>query len=130
MRGLFPDLPPGARGGQTWFHADTTVDTMPVATVTTVRQMTYTARGTEIRAGVPILRVEASTRLSLTGSVPPGSTGGFTGNGSGTATYFVGPEERFLGGNETVTSTLAISVGMPDPVPVTVKTTRTVSVLQ
>ena len=87
----------------------------------------YTAGGQETIAGMPAMKVEATTRSTTTGTLDSPMTGTMEveGTGAGTSTLFIGANGRLLGVNSssTIDQTLKMSM-VPTPVPV--KTTQTV----
>ncbi|MEP7325823.1 MAG: hypothetical protein ABI836_07745, partial [Gemmatimonadota bacterium] len=91
----------------------------------------YKVTGTENRGGTQALRIETAFSLSQTGEINnAGGTLGVDGTGTGTATYFVTDNGRYLGGTSTVNSDLQITTAqLPEPIPVKATNIATISII-
>ncbi|HET8650487.1 MAG TPA: hypothetical protein VFL95_10620 [Gemmatimonadales bacterium] len=132
VRDLYPSLKLKARQGDQW--ADTLARTrelpggqMSVNTVTT-----YKAAATEQHNGVKALRLDASTAGTLKGEqTTQGQAVQIDGTSSGSGTYYVDPDGRYLGGSRTQDSELHISLaGLPATMPVTIHQQTTITLLK
>ncbi|HEX7024984.1 MAG TPA: hypothetical protein VF187_09220 [Gemmatimonadales bacterium] len=127
INGFFPRIKGGAKAGDRW--TDTTEVSNNTGGNNTLAKVftSYTAGGQETIAGMPAMKVEATTRSTTTGTLDSPMTGTMEveGTGAGTSTLFIGANGRLLGVNSssTIDQTLKMSM-VPTPVPV--KTTQTV----
>lgn len=131
VRDLYPSLKLKARQGDQW--ADTLARTrelpggqMSVNTVTT-----YKAAATEQHNGVKALRLEASTAGTLKGDqTTQGQSVHIEGTSSGSGTYYVASDGRYLGGSRNQDSELRITIAaLPAEMPVTIHQQTTVTLL-
>lgn len=125
---LSPRVKVGTKVGAAW--TDTTDTSNEIASGSmTVRTVTnYKASASEVRDGINTLKVDAASSSALTGE-QGGSN--FEGTGTGTATYYVGPDGRLVASNVASTSTLAVtSPQSADPIPVTIKSTVAVTLVK
>jgi hypothetical protein len=132
VRQLFPPVRPGAKVGDGW--ADTTESSSPGGggTMSVRRVTTYKATGSETRAGVKALRIEAEFTASVNGTQQtPSGPATLQGTGTGKESYFLAPDGRYLGGTSSQTSKLTISGSFaPKPLPVSLTEIFTVSSLR
>jgi len=128
---FFPRTKPGAKVGDTWTDTSETTSDQDGQTLTTRTVTNYSVTGTETRNGARALKIESAFSLSQTGEIQqPGQTLSVEGTGTGTATYFVTQDGRYLGGVSTTNAELQItSANIPAPIPVQVKNAVTVSIL-
>jgi hypothetical protein len=128
---FFPHTRPGAKVGDTWTDTSETTSSQEGQTLTTRTVTNYSVTGTETRNGARALKLETAFSLSQTGEiVQQGQSLSVDGTGTGTATYFVTQDGRYLGGNSTTSAELQITAAsIPAPIPVQVKNTVTVSIL-
>ncbi|HXE58394.1 MAG TPA: hypothetical protein VNK43_10370 [Gemmatimonadales bacterium] len=126
--GFYPRVKRGAKVGDTW------TDTLDLprndeAVAMTTRTVTnYSVTGTESRNGVKALKIEAAFSVAHAGAIasPQGEVK-VDGTGTGSGTYYVAPDGRFLGGSQTTNSD--ISAAMANlPTPLTIKDTSTLTV--
>jgi hypothetical protein len=129
VNSFFPRVKAAAKAGDRW--TDTTeIKNAAGGNNTSVTLVTdYTAGAGETVAGVPALKVNASTRSTITGTLENPMTGTMEveGTGSGTGILFVGSNGLFLGGSSTSNIDQQLKVSMA-PTPIPVKTAQTVVV--
>jgi hypothetical protein len=132
LSNFYPRVRTGWKTGDSW--TDTTETTNPVPNgQLTVRTVTnYKANPAEQRDGQKASRIDAAFASSLTGSQEtPNGSASFTGSGTGTATQYLTSDNRYLGGTTTQTSNLSVTGSFaPQPIPITIKQTTTVSTLK
>lgn len=130
LRQLFPALRPGVKPGDRWTDTTETGDPAGAAGMAVRRITTYQAqRDPRASGGV---RVDASFTATVNGTQPtPGGTATIRGNGSGTESYYLAPDGRYLGGNSNQSSRLTVSGEFaPKPVPITLTETMAVRELR
>ncbi len=121
---LVPRIRAGTKAGAGWTDTtDVTNDiaggSMKVRTVTN-----FKAIGSEKRDGVNALKVEAASSSALNGKQGEAS---IEGTGTGTATYYVGPDGRLVASTSATNQTLAVTVPQaPEPIPLTLTVKVTV----
>lgn len=128
---FFPRVKRGAKVGDSWTDTTETGSTEGGQSITTRTVTNYRVTGTENRGGARALKIESAFSLSQTGEINNGGGPlGVDGTGTGTATYFVTDDGRYLGGNSTVNSDLQITTAqLPEPIPIKATNTATVSVI-
>lgn len=121
INGLFPRMKGGAKPGDKWM--DTTEISNPgEGNHTTVALIiSYTADAMETVAGVPALKVTATSTSKVTGTMDNPMAGPMEVEGAGTGggTFYIGTDGRFLGGTlaSTINQQLKVA-GAPAPIPV------------
>jgi hypothetical protein len=128
---FFPRVKRGAKVGDNWTDTSETATSEDGQSITTRTVTNYRVTGTENRNGTRALKIETAFSLSQTGEVTnDGGTLGVDGTGTGTATYFVTDDGRYLGGNSTVNSDLQITTPqLPEPIPIKATNTANVTVI-
>ena len=128
LKGFPPRLKAGASAGQTWIDT-LDVDTKTVQASTRTRTISnYTMGGAETLNGVTGTKLEASFTSSQTGTMEtPAGPADLEGTATGTATFLVGKNGRYLGGTSTSSGDATIS-GSFAPAAIPVKTTSTTTV--
>lgn len=130
---FFPVIKPGAKQGVSW------VDTVTTETKTAAQAMkltaitTFTHGGSVTRDGQPAIRIDATSELVGAGTMenPQAGTMQVDLKNSATASYYIGTDGRFLGGESKSEGLSQVRAQMsPIPIPVTVKQTSTFSVLK
>jgi hypothetical protein len=131
LTNFFPRVKRGAKVGDNWTDTSETTSTEAEQSITTHTVTNYRVTGTETHAGARALRIETAFSLSQTGEInSPGGSLGVDGTGTGTATYFVSEDGRYLGGTSTVSSDLQITTAqLPEPIPIKATNTATVSII-
>jgi hypothetical protein len=129
---FFPRVRRGAKVGDGWSDTtESTTDPESQTQLTTRTVTNYRVTGTETRNGARALKIEAAFSLAQTGEIHQnGQSLSVDGSGTGTASYYVTQDGRYLGGNSTTTAELEITAeGIPAPIPVQAKNTVTVTIL-
>lgn len=131
LTNFFPRMKRGAKVGDDWTDTTETATTESGQSITTRTVTNYRVTGTETRGGTRALRIETAFSLSQTGEIENGGGSlGVDGTGTGTATYFVTEDGRYLGGSSTVNSDLQITTAqLPEPIPIKATNTATVSII-
>jgi hypothetical protein len=135
LQGLLSDfLPwvrPGFKVGESW--ADTSVATTGEGadTVTIRRVVTYKATGNEGQGARKAVRIATTHASEVSGSQPtPQGSAKITGTGTGSGSYLVSSDGRYLGGQWEITSALQLSGKFsPQPVPITITQSTKVAIL-
>jgi hypothetical protein len=129
---FFPWVRAGLKVGDAW--SDTTVNVTGAGSDTvTVRRITnYRAATSETRGGVKAVRIATDHTSDVAGSQPtPQGPAKIEGNGSGSGSYYVSADGRYLGGEWQLRSSLRLSGAFAkEPVPVTVTQTTTVTAVR
>jgi hypothetical protein len=126
LQGLLSDFLPWVRPdfkvGETW--ADTSVATTGEGadTVTVRRVITYRAASNEGQGARRAVRIATTHSSQVSGTQPtPQGSAKISGTGTGSGSYLVSPDGRYLGGQWEVTSSLQLSGAFaPQPVPITI----------
>lgn len=128
---FFPRVRSGAKVGDKWTDTTESNSSQEGQSVTTRTVSNYSVTGTETRNGARALKVETAFSLAQTGEVNQnGQTLSVDGTGTGTGTYYVTQDGRYLGGTITTNAELQItSEQFPAPIPVQVKNTVTITTL-
>lgn len=128
---FYPRVKRGAKVGDSWTDTTETASDEGGQSITTRTVTNFQVTGTENRNGTRALKIESAFSLSQTGEVNnQGQSLGVDGTGTGTATYFVTEDGRYLGGNSTVNSDLQITTAqLPEPIPIKATNTATVTII-
>jgi hypothetical protein len=130
---FFPRIRAGAKQGDSW------VDTTNLDTRTTSRAVkstvitTFTHAGADPAAGPNGLRIETIFSSTAAGTVenPMAGTMEMESNDKGTGKFYVGADGRYLGGSSQSEAKATIKSAMgPDPIPLKIIRTSTISVLK
>jgi hypothetical protein len=128
---FLPWIRPGFKVGESW--ADTSVATTGEGadTVTIRRVVTYKATGNEGQGARKAVRITTSHTSEVSGSQPtPQGSAKISGTGTGSGSYLVSSDGRYLGGQWEVTSALQLSGQFsPQPVPITITQSTKVAIL-
>jgi len=129
---FFPWVRAGFKVGEAW--ADTSVNTTGAGSDTvTVRRVTnYKAGASEPRDATKAVKITADHTSKVAGNQPtPRGPAKIEGTGSGTGTYFVSPDGRYLGGEWQLRSALQLSGSFSkEPLPITVTQTTKVTAVR
>jgi len=129
---FFPWVRPGFKVGEAW--TDTSVNTTGTGSDTvTVRRVTnYRATASETRGASRAVKITADHTSNVAGNQPtPQGPAKIEGSGSGSGTYFVSPDGRYLGGEWQLRSALQLSGSFSkEPVPITVTQTTKVTAVR
>ena len=131
LTNFFPRVRPGAKVGDQWTDTTESTSSEEGQSLTTRTVTNYSVTGTETRNGARALKVESAFSLAQTGEINQGGQSlSVDGSGTGTGTYFVTQDGRYLGGTSTTSAELQITAAaIPAPIPVQVKNTVTVTTL-
>ncbi len=129
MGGVFNALSPRVKRdvkvGAVWIDTTDSNNEVAGGNMKSRTVTSYKAAGMETRDGVKAMRIDATGSSALSGT-NQGMT--FEGTGNGTGTYYMAPDGHLLSSTATSNSTLAISIPQaPEPIPLSIKTTLTVS---
>jgi hypothetical protein len=132
MTTFFPRTPGTVKSGDHW--TDTTdVENKDGAQNLKIRMVTnYTANGQEAVAGVNALKVATAFSSSTVGTVENPAAGAMDveGSDSGTGWHLIAPDGRYLGGSSTgAGKTMVKSSMMPEPIPIHIVRSLTVTVV-
>ena len=133
MNGFFPRLKTGLKGGDSWTDTSEVANTTGGANTKIKMQTSYTAGGSEMVAGVRATKITSSYTSTVTGTMenPMAGTMEVEGTGTGTGSYYVGPDGRYLGGTSTTNVDQKLKMAMaPAPIPVKTVQTLTVTIIQ
>jgi hypothetical protein len=129
VNALFPRVKAGTKAGDHW--VDTTeVSNSGEGNNTKVKLvLNYAAEGNETVAGLPATKVTASSTSTVSGTMENAMAGTMEveGNGTGTGTFSIGTDGRFLGGTLASTIDQRLKVAMA-PAPIPVKTIQSLTV--
>jgi hypothetical protein len=129
---FFPWVRSGFKVGEAW--ADTSVNTTGTGSDTvTVRRVTnYKAAASETRGATKAVKITAAHTSNVAGNQPtPQGPARIEGTGSGSGTYFVSPDGRYLGGEWQLRSALRLSGSFAkEPVPITLTQTTKVTAVR
>lgn len=132
LKSFHPRLKAAAKSGETW--VDTLdVDTKTPQMATKTRTISnYTMGGSETVDGVVAAKVDATFTSSQTGTMEtPAGAADLEGKSSGTASFLMGKNGRYLGGKSVSTGEATISGSFaPAAIPVKTSSTTTVSVIK
>jgi hypothetical protein len=128
---FFPRVKPGSKVGDQWTDTNETTTDTDGQSLTTRTITNYSITGTENRNGTQALKVQTAFSLSQTGEINQGSgVLSVEGTGKGSATLYVTTQGRYLGGTTNTDASLQItSDQLPEPIPVTVTNSVTVTVI-
>ncbi len=124
---LFPAIKAGHKAGDSWTDTTEVTTPNPQGTMTRKAITSYTASAGDTRNGVKTLKVATATSFSVAGIVGPQT---IEGTGKGTSTMFLGPDGRYMGGTTDEDLVLSVVIAqVPDPIPVTAKSSLVISQL-
>ena len=129
MNGFFPRQKAGAKAGDMWTDTTEVANTTGGANTKIRVQTSYTAGGSEMIAGVRATKITSSYTSPVTGTMenPMAGTMDVEGTGTGTGSYYIGPDGRYLGGTSTTNVDQKLKMAMA-PAPIPVKTVQTLTV--
>lgn len=129
VNGMFPKIKPGAGPGDTWSDSSDVTNSGGGQQTKTVFAMQYTAGEKETVAGMPAMKITATTNSKISGTLdnPQMGTMEMEGQGTGTASFSTGADGRFLGGTLASTINTQVKAAMA-PAPIPVKSVRSVTV--
>ena len=133
MTMFLPRLKAGAKAGETW------VDTTNIETRTSSRAIKataitkYTVGGDDNLSGEKATRIDATYATTAAGTVQNPMAGAMEmeSTESGTGKYFLSTDGRYLGGSSRSESKAKLKAAMlPDPIPIAIVRTSTISALK
>ncbi|HEU5219096.1 MAG TPA: hypothetical protein VFU23_10580 [Gemmatimonadales bacterium] len=129
VNALFPRVKPGTKSGDHWVDTTEVSNTGEGNNTKVKLILNYTADGTETVGGLPAVKVSASSTSTITGTMdnPMAGTMEVEGNGTGSGTFYIGADMRFLGGMLSSTIDQRLKVTMA-PAPIPVKTVQSLTV--
>ena len=131
MARFFPILKPGAKQGDSWVDTAKVDTKTPSQTMKSMTVSTYTHAGQVTRDGKPAARIDATSATTGAGTMenPMAGTMDVELKNAATSSYFVGSDGRLLGAESQSDGKSLVRTPMaPDPIPVTIKQTITISV--
>ena len=131
MARFFPIVKPGAKAGDSWLDTATVDTKTPAQTMKSMTITNYTHGGSVTRDGQPAARIDAASSTTGAGTMenPVAGTMDVELKDTATSSYFVGSNGRFLGGESSSDGKSLVRTPMaPDPIPVAIKRTTTISV--
>ncbi|HEU4569303.1 MAG TPA: hypothetical protein VFS07_01890 [Gemmatimonadales bacterium] len=131
LREFFPRMQARARTGDHWTDTTEFAAEGSGAPGSTRRVTNWAVTGEEARGGVRARKVEGAYSQSSSGQVEsPNGPMTVDGTGTGTLTYYVGPDGRHLGAASTLAMQLSITMAQaPEPIPVRVSRSATITPL-
>jgi hypothetical protein len=123
VNGIFPRIKKGANAGDRWTDTTEIVNKEGGNNTTIKLMLNYTAAGTETVAGVPAIKVTATSTSVISGTAENAMAGTMVveGTGVGNGTFWIGADGRFLGGDLSSTLDQKLTItGAPAPIPVKV----------
>jgi hypothetical protein len=129
---FFPWTKAGLKVGDSWTDTTAKTNSTGADSVTVRRVSAYQATASETRESRKAVRVTQNFRSSVSGTQPtPNGSARIEGTGTGSGSYYVGVDGRYLGGNWQHQSSLQISGSFaPQPVPITIVQKTEVSTLR
>jgi hypothetical protein len=132
LKSFHPRIKAGSRAGDAWTDTLDVETTNPQANTKTRTITNFQMAGTEQHDGVAARRVEAAFSAVLGGTMQtPGGPADMEGKSTGTGTYFLAADGRYLGGQMTSSGDATISGSFaPGAIPIKNTTTVTVTVVK
>jgi hypothetical protein len=129
---FFPWTKAGLKVGDSWTDTTAKTNSTGADSVTVRRVSDYKATANETRESRKAVRVTQNFRSSVAGTQPtPNGPARIEGTGTGSGSYYVGLDGRYLGGTWQHQSSLSISGSFaPQAVPITIVQKTEVSTLR
>ena len=129
---FYPWTKPGLKVGDSWSDSTAKTSGNGADSVTVKRVSAYKAAATESRDSRKAVRVTENFTSSVKGTQPtPNGPARIEGAGSGSGSYYVGPDGRYLGGSWQQQSALKVTgTFAPQPLPITIVQKTNVSTLK
>jgi len=131
LREFLPPVQAGTAAGRTW--TDTTETSLDVPNGSmAIRTVTNFQSSAENFAGVKAVKIASASSSSYSGTQQTeGGNAAIEGTGTGSSTWYIGPDGTYLGGTRSSVQTLMVSGAFaPQPLPVTVTTEAATSLLK
>jgi hypothetical protein len=121
LREFLQPVPAGTQAGKAWTDTTENSDEVPNGSMA-VRTVTNFQTSREVFGGVKAVKIASASSSSYSGTQETGGgAAAIEGTGTGSATWFVGPDGTFLGGTRNSLQNLTVSgTFAPQPLPVTV----------
>lgn len=133
MARFFPIVKPGAKQGDSWLDTAKVDTKTPAQTMKSMTITTYTHGGSATHDGMAAARIDAASSTTGAGTMenPMAGTMDVELHDTAMASYFVGSDGRFLGSESKSDGKSLVRTPMsPDPIPVAIKRTTTISVIK
>jgi len=132
LKGFHPRLKRAAKQGDTWTDTLDVETKSSQATSKTRTVMNYSMGGLEAWDGTPATKLDAAFSGAMTGTMEtPAGSADMEGKSTGSATFYLAKDGRYLGGKTTSTGDASISGSFaPAAIPVKNTTTITVNVIK
>jgi hypothetical protein len=130
---FFPVVKPGTSQGDSWVDTNKVDTKTPQQNVKTTTVTTYTRGGNEPRDGETATRIDAVSATTGAGTMenPMAGTMEVEINNSGTETLFISADGRYLGGtSKSDGKSMIRTPAVPDPIPVKVTSSTTITVVK
>ena len=129
IHSFFPKVKTGAATGDAWTDTVEVTNNQNGSNIKSKFAINYTAGVRSTVAGIPALKLTATSSATMSGTAQNPMAGSMEVEGSvkGTSESFVAADGRYLGGSSSSTSDQLLKVAMA-PAPIPVKTIRTVTV--
>lgn len=108
---LLPPIRTPLKMGDSWTDTTESNNGPANGTITTRTVTNFKVTGSETRGGVKASKVDGAFSSSIAGTQEtPGGSADIEGTGTGTATYFVGPDGRLVAGTSNSSSNLNVTL--------------------
>ncbi|HJP55695.1 MAG TPA: hypothetical protein VJ847_01575 [Gemmatimonadales bacterium] len=125
---LTPRVQRDTKVGAAWTDTTDVTNDIPNGNMTIRTVTNWKASGNETREGTRALKVDAASSSAMTGEQAGAK---LEGTGTATATYYIAADGRLVSGSSSSNSTLAITTPqLPDPIPLTLKSSLTITLLR
>ncbi len=125
---LTPRVKADTKLGAAWTDTTDVTNDIPGGNMTVRTVTNFKASGNETREGTKALKVDAASSSAMTGQQAGNK---IEGTGTSSATYYMGSDGRLVAANSSSNSTLAITTPqLPDPIPLTIKGSLTITMLK
>jgi hypothetical protein len=132
LRSFHPSWRPSAKAGETWTDTlDVKLDTQSIKTQSrSIRS--YSMAGPAAWEGTPASKLDVSFDETQTGTLEtPGGPAQLEGKTTGTGTWYVTSDGRYLGGKSSSTGDGTVTVAAaPSPIPIKSTTTTSVTLIK
>jgi hypothetical protein len=111
LRDMYPRTRKALKTGDAWTDTTTTNNKIGGGEMSARAITAYKAGASETMAGMKAMRLDAVITSVIAGSqATPGGSADIEGTSNGTANYFLGPNNEFLGGSSNSTSNLSVTI--------------------
>lgn len=133
MARFFPVLKPGAKQGDSWVDTVVVDSKSPTRAMKTTRVANFTHAGTATWGGGSAVRLDAASAASGAGTIenPMAGTMEMETTATGTEAFYMASDGTYVGGESITNMSGKIRAAMlPDAIPLTSKSTTTVTLLK